>query len=107
MKLLAVALPLIAIFSGCATRPPVSNAAAEIIVHKQNTTQLEGCKRLGPVRTDTQGGPFNYVEIAEAAFRNRAIELYGERVDSIALINQQVLPAGRIVLQGIAYDCFE
>lgn len=93
------------IVTGCAT-PTLSTRAQQIIIHRDISTQLEGCKRLGPVQTDTRGGPFDFSAVADKAFRDQAIERYGDSVDNIALINRDILPAGRVVMQGIAYSYF-
>ncbi len=105
MKLMPLLVIAASIATGCAT-PTLSPRAQEIIIHRDISTQLDGCKRLGPVQTDTRGGPFDFSAVADKAFREQAIERYGNSVDSIALINRDLHPAGRVVMQGIAYSCF-
>lgn len=92
--------------AGCST-VPVSPRAQQIIMQRDISTQLAGCDRLGPLYTDTQGNPLNFDAVADAAFREQAIEKYGNKADNIVLINRRPGPAGRIVLQGMAYNCFK
>ncbi len=99
-------LLLVALVGGCGT-VQISQNAAELTVHTQVSTLLADCTRLGPLYTDTKGNPLNFDEVAEAAFRMQAIQKYGDRVDNLALINRRALPAGRIILQGMAYGCYK
>ena len=96
------------ILSGCAMTPVGHDPNQQtIIIHKQTSTQLDSCKMLGPVTTDTYGNIFNFDSLAEETFMGQAKTKYGSAVDNIALINRQALPAGHIILQGIAYNCFK
>jgi starvation-inducible outer membrane lipoprotein len=86
--------------SACMTMPA---RLAQVQVHKDSSPLLADCQRVGPIMTDTRGGPFDFMEVAEAAAREEALRLGG---DSLAILNVQRLPLGRIVLQGIAYKCY-
>lgn len=105
-RLIATLLPILWL-AGCAMTPAGHDPNQQsIIIHRQNSTQLEGCKRLGAITTDTYGNIFNFMEVADRTFMEQARYKYGAEVDSIALVNKEVLPAGHVIMQGIAYKCF-
>ncbi len=93
-------LLMASLVAGCASVP---SQVAKVQIHRQTSTLLDECKKVGPVMTDTRGGPFNFMDVAETAAREETLRLGG---DSVALLNVERHVLGRIVLQGVAYKCF-
>lgn len=84
----------------------MSPGAENILVHSQITTQLDGCKKVGPVTASSRGGPFTYMQDAEHALREEVAKVHGEKADTVAVINSDKYALGKVIMQGIAYKCF-
>lgn len=102
-----VALYLMALGStSCVTMPP---EAANVMLHTQITTQLDNCTKLGPVSAEASGWEkLSWDEVEQQAKNNlraNAVKKYGDKVDSVALINMDRY-ATKIVAHGIAFKCF-
>lgn len=69
-----------------------------------DSTLINGCKKLGPINTDTRGNGFNYNAVAEEAFKHIALEKY--QADAAVITDRKDLSMGRIVLQGTALKCY-
>jgi hypothetical protein len=61
---------------------------------------ISKCKVLGPVSTDTRGGPFDFNQVAETEFKRIAHERYN--ADAAVITTRKALPFGRIILEGNA-----
>jgi hypothetical protein len=66
----------------------------------EDSTLVSKCEVLGPIFTDTRGGPFNFDEVAEAEFKRIAFEKY--KADAAVITTRRALPLGRIILEGTA-----
>lgn len=93
--------------AGCATKP-ISAGAARVQVHKQVSTLLADCRKLGPV-TGTGSKPLGNAIPSSGAFNEALGELreatYALRGDSVAVVTSQE-SVSQVSLQGIAYRCF-
>ncbi|KRI47609.1 hypothetical protein APC42_10725 [Acinetobacter pittii] len=69
-----------------------------------DSTLINGCKKLGPINTDTRGNPFNFADKADSEFKRIAKDKYG--ADSAVITYRSNLPAGRVVMQGTALKCY-
>ncbi len=87
--------------ASCASMP---KELAEIQLFRSDSTLVTNCKKLGPINTDTRGGPFDFDFVAEKEFRRVALEKY--RADSAVITSRTPLPLGQIVLQGTALKCY-
>jgi len=87
----------------------MTQRAAEIIVHSQISTQIESCKRLGPITAEASArGQLDWPSVEQQAknnLREKAAEKYGEQVDSVAVINMDRYTA-KMVANGLAFKCF-
>lgn len=92
---------LTAAVAACASMP---RNLAEIQLIRGDSTLVTDCKKLGPIYTDTRGGPFDFDFVAEKEFRRVALEKYG--ADSAVVTSRTALPLGRIILQGAALKCY-
>ncbi|WP_180937455.1 DUF4156 domain-containing protein [Herbaspirillum seropedicae] len=96
-----------AAIAGCASKP-ISAGAARVQVHKQVSTLLADCRKLGPV-TGTGSKPLGNAIPSSGAFNEALGELreatYAMQGDSVAVINSQE-SVSKVSLQGIAYRCF-
>ncbi|ENZ1199419.1 hypothetical protein [Acinetobacter baumannii] len=84
----------------CASIP--SDTSIQLL--ESDSTLVNGCKKLGPINTDTRGNPFNFAEKAESEFKRIAKNKYG--ADSAVVTYRSNLPAGRVVMQGTALKCY-
>ncbi|ENV02404.1 MULTISPECIES: hypothetical protein [Acinetobacter] len=89
------------ILSACASLP--SNQQ-QVQLLESDSTLINGCKKLGPLNTDTRGGPINYYSKAETEFKKIASDRYG--ADSAVITTKKELPMGRVILQGTALKCY-
>ncbi|MGE9778981.1 hypothetical protein [Acinetobacter baumannii] len=71
---------------------------------ESDSTLVNGCKKLGPINTDTRGNPFNFAEKAESEFKRIAKDKYG--ADSAVVTDRSNLAGGRVVMQGTALKCY-
>ena len=85
----------------CASMP---RELAEIQLIRSDSTLVPSCKKLGPIYTDTCGGPFDFDFVAEREFRRIALEKYG--ADSAVITSRTALPLGQIIMQGTALKCY-
>ncbi len=102
-KAATISVVVALLLSGCVTMSP---EAERIFVHSQITTQLDGCQRVGPVTVESRGGPMTYMQAAEHALREEVVKVYGNKADTVAVINSDLYALGKVVMQGIAYKCF-
>lgn len=77
---------------------------AEVQLLRSDSTLVTNCEKLGPIYTDTRGGPLNFDFVAEKEFRRVALEKY--RADSAVITSRRPLPFGQIILQGTALKCY-
>lgn len=98
-KLLVV---VCAIFcASCAVAPP--SPADRVQVHKQNSTLIASCKKLGPVEGADAGlDPAAARYGATAQLKQRAYEM---GADSVAIVSTQVA-FPQVSLQGVALRCY-
>ena len=101
-SLFVVALTL----GGCVSMTP---RAQRIQLHPANSTQLNGCQKLGPVTAEasawTQMNWPDVDEQAEINLRDAAAAKWGSGVDSVGLTNIDNL-ATKAIANGVAYKCF-
>lgn len=88
--------------AACTTYMP--KELAEIQLIRNDSNLVTNCKKLGPIYTDTRGGPFDFDFVAEKEFRKIALEKYG--ADSAVVTSRTALPLGQIILQGAALKCY-
>ncbi|MEX2163796.1 MAG: hypothetical protein WD823_06085 [Sulfuricaulis sp.] len=86
--------------TSCVTMPP---EAAKIMLHRQVSTQLDNCMKLGPVSAES--GAWDLPEQAINNLRANAVKKYGDKVDSVALINVDSYLT-KTVAHGLAFKCF-
>lgn len=90
----------------CATMTP---RAAKIMLHTQISTQLDSCKKLGPVTAEASAWEkLDWATVEQQAknnLREAAAAKYGDEVDAVALINVDRY-ATKVVANGIAFKCF-
>lgn len=77
---------------------------AQIQLLESNSTLINNCTNLGPIYTDTRGGPHNFDFVAEQEFRRIAYENY--KADSAVITSRSPHAFGRVVLQGTALRCY-
>jgi len=106
MKKILVLLFIVVGLSSCATITP---RASGIMLHSQISSQLDSCKRVGPVTAEAScWGVWSKRDCFQQAknnLREAAIVKYGEQVDSVALINMDEYSTA-VVAHGIAFKCF-
>lgn len=90
-----------AALASCASIP---TNQTQVQLLSSDSTLINGCKKLGPINTDTRGNGFNYNAVAEEAFKRVALEKY--QADSAVITSYKDLTLGRIVLQGTALKCY-
>ncbi|ONN50957.1 hypothetical protein AC056_06005 [Acinetobacter genomosp. 33YU] len=88
------------LLASCTSLP--SDSSVQLL--QSDSTLVNGCKKLGPINTDTRGNPFNFSSKAEAEFKHIAKERYG--ADSAVVTYRSDLLAGRVVMQGTALKCY-
>lgn len=88
--------------TACASMP---RELAEVQLLRSDSTLVTDCKKLGPIYTDTRGGPFDFDLVAEKEFRKVALQKYG--ADSAVITSRTPMPLGRIILQGTALKCYQ
>lgn len=96
LSLITICLTLIS----CASIP----RDTDIQLLDSDSTLINGCKKLGPINTDTRGNPINFYAKAESEFKMIAKHKYG--ADTAVITYRKNLPAGRVVLQGTALKCY-
>jgi hypothetical protein len=91
---------------GCVSITP---QAEKIQLHPSNSTQLQGCKKLGPISAEASAWKqMTWSDLEEQAknnLREAAGAKWGDGVDSVALINMDK-HTEKLVANGIAYKCF-
>jgi hypothetical protein len=92
--------------TGCVSITP---RAQRIQVHPTDSTLLASCKKLGPVTaTSSNFGKMTWQD-ADAQARNdlrdAAAAKWGDQVDSLAIVNVDLLMT-KSVANGIAFQCF-
>ena len=87
--------------ASCASMPA---ELAEIQLLQGDSALVTNCKKLGPIYTDTRGGPLDFDFVAEKEFRRVAFEKY--HADSAVITGRRPLPLGQIILQGAALKCY-
>lgn len=103
MKINNMSVVLTCVFlSSCAAVPLSSDKNIQLL--ESDSTLINGCKKLGPINTDTRGNPFNFNSVAENVFKKFASEKYN--ADSAVITNRRDMGAGRIALQGTALKCY-
>jgi hypothetical protein len=94
------------LLSGCVSITP---QAEKIQLHPPNSTQLAGCKKLGPISGQASAvAQMDYPDVDRQAANNMraaAAAKWGEGVDSVALIDVD-RTAFRSIANGIGYKCF-
>jgi len=83
----------------------VSEEIAGVQLIKGNNNLITNCQKLGPIYTDTTGGPFNFGFVAESEFKRVALTKY--KADSAVITSESLLPLGRVILQGAALKCYQ
>ncbi|UIP24517.1 hypothetical protein [Acinetobacter towneri] len=87
--------------TSCASIP---KNQSQVQLLRSDSTLINGCKKLGPINTDTRGNGFNYNAVAEEAFKRIALEKY--QADAAVITDKKDLSMGRIILQGTALKCY-
>lgn len=94
------------LLSGCVSITP---QAENIQLHPSNSTQLAGCKKLGPISGEASAvAQMDYPDVDRQAANNMraaAAEKWGDGVDSVALIDVD-RTTFRSIANGIGYKCF-
>ena len=90
-----------ALATSCASIP---KNQSQVQLLRSDSTLINGCKKLGPINTDTRGNGFNYNAVAEEAFKRIALEKY--QADAAVITDKKDLSMGRIILQGTALKCY-
>jgi hypothetical protein len=106
MRKTAIALLITLGTAGCVAMTP---QAANIMLHSQISTQLDGCTKLGPISGEASGWEhLDWASVEQQAknnLRDNAAKKFGDRVDSVALINTDRYST-KIVANGLAFKCF-
>ncbi|WP_266156791.1 DUF4156 domain-containing protein [Dyella silvatica] len=106
MKRLALITTVLAA-SGCVSMTP---RAQHIQLHSGVSTQLQNCKKLGPVTATASGwGMLSMDDVRQQAannLRDAAAAKWGDTVDSLALINTDTF-INSVSASGIGYKCFD
>lgn len=104
---LFIAASGIFMLASCATKS-ISPQAANVQVHRDVSTMLSDCKKLGPV-TGTGSKPLGNAVGSEGAIQEAIGDIreatYAISGDSVALVNQEISLTSVRVL-GVAYKCF-
>ena len=83
--------------------------AQRIQLHPADSTQLSGCKKLGPVTAEASAWTqMNWPDVDEQArinMRDAAAVKWGDSADTVGLTNIDHL-ATKAIANGIAYKCF-
>jgi len=82
----------------------IAKNQSQVQLLRSDSTLINGCKKLGPINTDTRGNGFNYNAVAEEAFKRIALEKY--QADAAVITDKKDLSMGRIILQGTALKCY-
>lgn len=102
----ALLVPLLLSIAGCVTVTP---RASKIMIYSQLSPMLEKCTKVGPVTAEASAwDKLTYDEVAEQAknnLRDSVAAQYGDRADSVALVNIDK-SATHYVANGVAYKCF-
>lgn len=94
-------LPFLLLITACASVP---DELMRVQLVRDDSTLLVGCEKLGRIHTDTTGGITTFGVVAESAFRRQALEKYG--ADTAVILSERLLPAGRVILDGVALNCY-
>lgn len=103
MKLVFPALALV-LLSGCVSITP---RAARIQVLRGDTTQVQGCKRLGRIDGDALASKLDYDSVNQQAvnnMRDAAASKWGDQADTIVVSNVDQLTTHSIA-HGTAFAC--
>jgi hypothetical protein len=92
--------------TGCVSMTP---KGAKIMLHSQISSQLDSCTKLGPVISEASAfKQMTWAAVEQQAknnLRDAAARQYGDRVDTVALINLDSYNT-KVVANGIAFKCF-
>jgi hypothetical protein len=106
MKLNIIILAAIATLTGCVSITP---RAQRIQLHPANSVAIQSCQKIGPVTARaTAANQWTYDDVNEQArnnLRDAVAEQYGDRADSVVLLNIETHTNGSVA-SGIAYKCF-
>lgn len=97
-----IGIVLVCVLATSCASIPTNQTQVQLL--NSDSTLINGCKKLGPINTDTRGNGFNYNAVAEEAFKRIALEKY--QADAAVITDQKDLSMGRIILQGTALKCY-
>ena len=96
---LLVALLAAVLGSGCAS---VSEKAARVQFHSQQSNAINGCKRLAPVTVKESRFKPSALDFLSVKLREAAADFGADSV--VVLSSEETLT--EIIVQGVAYKCF-